>query len=271
MPRQKRFFLPGSIYHIIARGNKKEKIFLEEKDFEFFLFLLQKNWEKKPLKIFAFSLLSNHFHIIAQASEQPLSKYFQPVLTTYAIYFNRKYQKTGHVFEDRFKSFLIESDDYLFEAFRYVLLNPLRAGLTKSLSTYPYGSLYYFINQQKALPFMDFSLFTNICPNGIENLQPLMNFLAESLAQDEFWPEDLEGNLRFFHLQYLAKKICNEANLTYDELLNHEYQRSIVSAQVELALHAKEKFNIEIKQTAEFLGKGYNSFLRTIKNNKQHK
>ncbi|GAV25566.1 transposase [Carboxydothermus islandicus] len=269
MPRQKRFFLPGSIYHIIARGNKKEKIFLEEKDYNFFLFLLQKNWEKKPLKIFAFTLMSNHFHILAQATDEPLSKYFQPVLTTYAIYFNRKYQKTGHVFEDRFKSYLIESDDYLWEAFRYVLLNPLRAGLVLSLSSYPWSSFYYFLNPQKALPFMDFSLFTQICPNGLEDLQPITNFLVESLVKEEFWPEDLDGSIRYFHLQYLAKKICNELNLSYAELLTDEYKRPVVNAQVELALRAKEQYNIELKQTAEFLGKSYNSFLRTIRKNRK--
>jgi len=268
MPRQKRFFIPGSYYHIIARGNKKEHIFLDDNDFNFFLFLLQKNWEKKPLNILAFSLMSNHLHLLVKASAEPLSSYFQPVLTTYAIYFNRKYQKTGHVFEDRFKSFLIDSDDYLYEVFRYILLNPVRAYLTKDLSTYKWTSFYYFYHQDKAQPFMDFSIFFEICPDGSQNLESLTIFLAESLIKEQVWPSNLDDHLQLFHLQYLARKICKIKNIDPNSFFNSKYKNSVVDAQIEFALQAKEQFNIEMKQIANFLGKDYRGFLKTIRTRK---
>lgn len=128
---------------MISRGNDKRDLFLDEKDFLKFFDAVRKASRIYPVEIHAFAVLTNHFHLLLRRVGKPLSRFMQSVKTSYAMHFNRKYRATGHVFEDRFKSSICWDEAYLANLVRYIHLNPVKAGIVKSLrrlAAYPWTS-----------------------------------------------------------------------------------------------------------------------------------
>lgn len=125
---------PGTLHHVIGRGIERAKIFRNRLDREDFLARLGALCREGDLTVYAWALLSNHFHILARTGRQPLSMSMRRLLTGYVVNFNRRYKRAGHLFQNRFKSIVCEDDPYLLELTRYIHLNPLRAGLVESLA-----------------------------------------------------------------------------------------------------------------------------------------
>jgi len=142
MPRQPRLDIPNVLHHIIVRGIEKRDIFADDADKERFVARLSTLLIKGSMKCFAWSLMTNHFHLLLMPTAVSLSETMRRLLTGYAVYFNRKYQRTGHLFQNRYKSILCEEEPYFLELVRYIHLNPLRAGLVKDmdgLARYPWS------------------------------------------------------------------------------------------------------------------------------------
>ena len=142
MPRQPRLEAPGLLYHIIARGIERREIFRDHSDYQFFLDRLGKILIDSGTKCFAFALIPNHFHLLLYSSTIPVSSVMRRLLTGYAIYFNKRHKRAGHLFQNRYKSIICQEDPYLLELVRYIHLNPIRAGISKTLvelNNYPYS------------------------------------------------------------------------------------------------------------------------------------
>ena len=133
MPRQPRLDIPHVLHHVIVRGIERRDIFADDTDKERFVARLSTLLTKSGTKCFAWSLLSNHFHLLLMPTTGSLATIMRRLLTGYAVYFNRKYQRAGHLFQNRYKSILCEEEPYLLELIRYIHLNPLRAGLVPDL------------------------------------------------------------------------------------------------------------------------------------------
>ena len=133
MPRQARIDIPGHFYHVIARGIEGRKIFTDEHDYEDFLSRFEKALDKTGNKCFAFSLLENHFHLLIMRGRRPLAELMRRLMTGYAVKFNRRHKRIGHLFQNRYKAILCDVDSYLLELVAYIHLNPLRAGIVKDL------------------------------------------------------------------------------------------------------------------------------------------
>jgi putative transposase len=141
MPRTARVAFPSLVYHIISRGNNREWVFNEVRDFEKYLEICRRYKEKFGFKLYHWVLMSNHIHLVMETTEESsLSKIMQGMNLAYTIWFNRKSGKVGHLWQDRFKSAVVERDSYLLECGRYVERNPLRAGMVKDLKEYPWSS-----------------------------------------------------------------------------------------------------------------------------------
>lgn len=140
MPRSPRFVFQNAFYHVFNRGINKQDIFLTDDDYEFFLMKLYALKQKYDHSIYAMCLMPNHFHISIQTRKVPISKIMSSLTTSYSMYFNRKYQHFGPVFQNRFKSILIENDSYFLELSRYIYLNPVKAGLLQDPAMYKYTS-----------------------------------------------------------------------------------------------------------------------------------
>ena len=142
MPRQPRLDTPGALHHIIARGNERRKIFEDIKDCEEFLIRLGDILSDTETSCYAWAIIPNHFHLFLRTGTVPIATIMRRLLTGYAIYFNRRHRRYGHLFQNRYKSILCQEDPYFQELVRYIHLNPLRANLVDgigALDKYPYS------------------------------------------------------------------------------------------------------------------------------------
>lgn len=142
MPRKARIDATGALHHIIIRGIEGRKIFRDDDDRENFLDRLANLLVKTKTRCFAWALLPNHAHLLLQTGLMPIASLMRRLLTGYAVSFNLKYRRHGHLFQNRYKSILCQEDAYLTELIRYIHLNPLRAGLVmdmKILDRYPWA------------------------------------------------------------------------------------------------------------------------------------
>lgn len=141
MTRAARIVTKNGCYHIITRGNQKQPVFKETQDFEKYLAILTKYRKEYKFKLYCFCLMPNHVHLIIEVSKPSLlSKIMKCLNLSYTRYFNFKYEKVGHLWQDRFKSKIIEKDSYLLECINYIECNPLRASLTQAIEEYPWSS-----------------------------------------------------------------------------------------------------------------------------------
>jgi len=142
MPRSARLDMPDLLQHVIVRGIEKRNIFLKDEDREFFVGRLSALLQETEALCFAWALLSNHVHLLIMPTQGTLARFMRRLLTSYAAYFNREHNRTGHLFQNRYKSIVCEEEPYLLELVRYIHLNPLRAGLVNDLSgldSYPWS------------------------------------------------------------------------------------------------------------------------------------
>ena len=131
MGRSSRLYIEGGLYHIVTRGNNRKAIFKEDSDYSSFLSTLLQLKQKSSFNLYAYCLMPNHFHLLMDVKSKSTSEVMQRLLTAYTKYFNKKYKKTGHLFQGRYKAIICEKDSYLLELVRYIHLNPYRAGLAR--------------------------------------------------------------------------------------------------------------------------------------------
>jgi putative transposase len=139
MPRKPRIELPGGLYHVISRGNNRRRVFRSPDDYLKFTEILAAQKSKLPFYLYGYCLMPNHIHLLIEMRHDPISRIMQRVLTSYSQHHNRKYRKTGHVFQGRYKSILCQSDQYLGELVRYLHLNPVRARIVSRPEDYEYS------------------------------------------------------------------------------------------------------------------------------------
>ncbi len=142
MPRQARIDTPGALHHVIVRGIERRKIFRDDQDRYAFLERLGLILEQTQTACYAWALIPNHFHLLLRTGIDPVATVMRRLLTGHAIYYNRRYKRHGHLFQNRYKSILCQEDAYFLELIRYIHLNPLRAGLVKDLNhlaKYPFS------------------------------------------------------------------------------------------------------------------------------------
>jgi putative transposase len=141
MPRRSRIDAPGALHHIICRGINRKAVFQDDHDRDDFLERLGDNLEESGTSCYAWALLPNHLHLLLRTGTASISTVMRRVLTGYAVRYNRRHKRNGHLFQNRFKSILCQEDRYLLELVRYIHLNPLRARIVAglpSLDRFPY-------------------------------------------------------------------------------------------------------------------------------------
>jgi REP element-mobilizing transposase RayT len=133
MSRPLRLEYPGSLWHVTVRGNGRQDVFRDDRDRQFLLELLGDCVNRFAWILPAYVLMSNHFHLVNELTSETLSRGMQWLNGTYSQAFNRRHERVGHLFQGRFKAFLIEKEAYFLEVLRYVVLNPVRAGMVRGL------------------------------------------------------------------------------------------------------------------------------------------
>jgi REP element-mobilizing transposase RayT len=150
MARKPRAEVEGGLYHLIARGNNRQNIFHSDEDFKKFLSLLEAQKAKLGFYLYAYCLMSNHFHLALERQAEPVGRIMQRVLTGYSQYYNGKYRKIGHVFQGRHKAILCQADRYLAELVRYIHLNPVRAKVVRKAERYRWSSQRAYLDIERS-------------------------------------------------------------------------------------------------------------------------
>ena len=141
MPRKSRIDAPGALHHLIVRGIERRKVFDDDSDRDNFIDRLEHIVTDTKTACHAWALMPNHFHLLFRTGQVRIATVMQRLLTGHAGYYNKRHRRSGHLFQNRYKSILCQQDAYLLELVRYIHLNPLRAGLVQDynrLSKYPY-------------------------------------------------------------------------------------------------------------------------------------
>lgn len=140
MARPLRIELAGGLYHVTSRGNRREEIYLDDADRTHWLALLGHVCKRFNWVCHAYCLMDNHYHILVETVEGNLSRGMRQLNGVYTQYVNRRHNRVGHVFQGRYKAILVEKESYLLELSRYVVLNPVRAGIVTNIDQWPWSS-----------------------------------------------------------------------------------------------------------------------------------
>ncbi len=140
MARPLRIEYPGALYHVTSRGDRRDWIYLDDEDRQGFLGLLGEVVETFNWAVHAYCLMGNHYHLLVETPEANLGRGMRQLNGVYTQRFNRRHARVGHVFQGRYKAILVEKDAYLLELARYIVLNPVRAGLTEEAGEWPWSS-----------------------------------------------------------------------------------------------------------------------------------
>ena len=227
MPRQPRLIAPGLMYHIIARGIERREIFRDKSDYRFFQDRLGEILNDTGTKCHAFILMPNHFHLLLVSSNISISSVMRRLLTGYALYFNRRYKRAGHLFQNRYKSIICEEDPYLLELVRYIHLNPVRAEICKTLSelgNYPYSSHRVLLGKEKYNWFDAANVLALFGKTSKRAVKHYLEFIAEGLLMgrdSKFSGGGLKRSLNIDGKQHDEKQAFDERILgSSDYVLN---------------------------------------------------
>lgn len=177
MPRQRRQLSATGVYHIMIRGVDRQAIFRQESDNVFFLKIMSQIAEETDCVILAWCLMKNHVHLMARFDQTTPAIFMKRLGIKYAQYFNWKYERVGHLLQDRFKSEVIEDDAYLLTCFRYILQNPVKAGICDLPEEYRWScySEYFGENNRNGICAVDLLLYMTMGKNELRNFVNLKN------------------------------------------------------------------------------------------------
>ncbi len=195
MPRKPRRLTESGIYHIITRGNNRQSLFRKVEDFDYYLELIQLLKEEYLFELYHYCLMTNHTHLLIKFfDEEALQKLMQRINLTYAKYYRRQYHYHGHVFQDRFKSFPIESESYLLECGRYIERNSLKAKMVQDLKDYPYSSYCYYAYDQEGPVLTPNPLYLELSSDPSTRQLKYREYLLQSRPYEEFIAQGLMAN-----------------------------------------------------------------------------
>ncbi|WP_071027097.1 transposase [Peptoniphilus raoultii] len=157
MKKTPRQYAESGIYHIYVRGNNKEYIFKTKEEKETYLKIITEAREKYKFKILAYAIMDNHAHILLKIENEKLSKAMQNIQQKYTYYYNKKYKRTGRVFQGRYNSKACGEDEYLLEVIKYIHQNPEKAGLDQKF-TFEFTSHKNYITDEKGIVDADYVL-----------------------------------------------------------------------------------------------------------------
>ena len=152
MPRTARKKSYTQVYHVMLRGINRQQIFHDKEDYQYFISLLKRYKESCGYQLFAYCLMGNHIHLLIQeGKETALGDAFRHIGSAFVYWYNIKYERVGHLFQDRYKSEAVEDNAYLLTVFRYILMNPVKAGLCSNAEQYPYSSAREYLHGLKGI------------------------------------------------------------------------------------------------------------------------
>ncbi len=185
MARPLRIEYPGALYHITSRGNKQQDIFLMDNDRTLFLEVLNKVIKKRNWICHAYCLMGNHYHLMIETSEANLSAGMRDLNGEFTQWFNQEHNCVGHILQGRFKAFLIEKESYFLAVARYIVLNPVRAGLVSDPGEWPWSSYLATAGLRSPQTFLSVAeILSNFGSNRAKAYKQYKSFVIDGIGGD---------------------------------------------------------------------------------------
>ena len=195
MSRPIRIEFPNALYHVTSRGDRREDIFEDDEDRRTFLSTLEQVAAQFNWVCYAWCLMDNHYHLLIQTPDGNLSKGMRQLNGVYTQTSNRRYRRVGHLFQGRFKAILVDSDAYLLELSRYVVLNPVRADMAKKAADWPWSSYRASVGLEPAAPWLAIDgLLAQFAKRRSLAQQRYAQFVAEGIKAASPW-SGLKGQI----------------------------------------------------------------------------
>ena len=190
-----RIEFPNALYHVTSRGDRREDIFEDDQDRQTFLSTLKQVGAQFNWICYAWCLMDNHYHLLVQTPDGNLSKGMRQLNGVYTQASNRRYRRVGHLFQGRFKAILVDSDAYLLELSRYVVLNPVRAGRVKKAADWPWSSYRASVGLEPAASWLAIGgLLAQFAKRRSLAQQRYAQFVAEGIKAASPW-SGLKGQI----------------------------------------------------------------------------
>lgn len=157
MPRDARNRSESGIYHIMLRGINRQHIFEDDRDIERLLETIKKYKEVSKFEIYAYCIMSNHIHMLIKEMDESISDIIKRISSSYVFWYNKKYERCGHLFQERYKSEVVEDEEYFLTVLRYIHQNPLKARIVKNIAQYKWSSYREYIGEASIIS-PDFAL-----------------------------------------------------------------------------------------------------------------
>jgi REP element-mobilizing transposase RayT len=237
MARPLRIQYPGAYYHVTCRGNQRGNIFFDPKDHRIFLDKLSVSLEIYNIELLTYVLMPNHFHLLVTTPDANLSEFMRHFNITYTSVFNRRHQRVGHLYQGRYKAFLIDADNYLLEVSRYIHLNPVRTkqytkkNITEKwhlLLNHEASSLVGYLEEGQKKNFVNYrNILDYMGGESKKGRETYRRFLASGLAQNQDNPLDvgkgsgIVGNSNFVEWiksNFLLKEVSHREQPALREL-----------------------------------------------------
>ncbi|MGV8146463.1 MAG: transposase [Alkaliphilus sp.] len=275
MPRVARRYSESQIYHIMIRGNERKDIFLDEEDKEFFLEIMEIQKDRRTFNLYAYCLMDNHVHLVLdEGDEYSISEIMKAIQVSYVVYFNKKYSRTGHLFQGRFRSEAVEDDGYLLAVTRYVHNNPVEAKIVNNAHDFRWSSYNIYIDGEetnylisKARILNYFGNKTNASITASEVISHFVSFTSEKATENFIEYKMKQRVEKVFKskkdvVSYLERYLL-EKKIELDEISKMKEERD------ELVQIISGKSNLSIREIATLLKMNRSAVHAAIKRSKQ--
>lgn len=260
MPRGSRKKSESKIYHVMIRGNERKEIFLNDDDKFKFIEILKEKQHGKKYSIYAYCLMDNHVHLLVNEGDETISQIMKKINISYAYYFNKKYGRVGHLFQDRFKSEAIEDEGHLLSAMRYIHNNPVKAYIVMQAQDYKWSSYGRYVGKdQYTKDSIDEEFILRMFSCEREKAMELFKEFSRQENQDSFieYKEEKKVNKTIQNEQEARAYIVEQIR-THHVSLEEIKNASNIKIRNDLILKLKNKSSLSVRQIAEILGVGRN-------------
>ncbi|MFX4263665.1 transposase [Pelotomaculum propionicicum] len=254
MPRKPRIHYPGALYHVMVRGNNGEKVLNEEIHKSKYLDVLAFYKEKLCFLLYAFCIMDNHVHLLMEVDEVTLSQIMQRIQQVYTQWFNRKYNRTGHVFQQRYKALLCDKENYLLLLIKYIHNNPVKANLGEM--DYKWSSHVYYTGKEKSNIVDTKEALSIFSQNRTRAIKQYLQFMEQEeeeiiykhIEEDE--PENQgvkrenKGSLKEINIDEIIEKVCTYENVRISEITKKTKIQKISDIRKAIVLLSEKYCNI---------------------------
>lgn len=256
MTRPLRLEFAGALYHVTSRGNRREEIFLGDDDRESFLDLLGQVCSRFNWTIHAFCLMTNHYHLLVETPDGNLSRGMRQLNGVYTQNFNRRHGRVGHVLQGRFKAILVQRSAYLLELSRYVVLNPVRAGMVVDAADWPWSNYCAVVGTGKAPDWLDTDwLLSQFGGRRKTAVQDYVRFVQAGVGQASPWE-------RLRHQVFLGDDAFVER---FRDMKRPDQVREIPKSQRRALAKSLEEYRTTCPDRNEAMARAYGSGAHTMK------